>query len=63
MEAERRRQISQLYEAARARDEAQRAAFLHDACAGDAELRREVEWLLAQDERFFGGAPFRIRNE
>ena len=49
MEPERWRQISQVYDAALARDGAERAAFLHDACAGDAELRREVEWLLAQE--------------
>jgi eukaryotic-like serine/threonine-protein kinase len=50
MEAERWRQISQVYGAALARDGAERAAFLNDACAGDGELRRDVEWLLAQED-------------
>ena len=31
--------------------ENQRAAFLEQACAGDAELRREVESLLQFDDR------------
>ena len=59
MEAERWRQISQLYDAALARDGGQRAAFLHDACAGDVELRREIERLLAQEvESFPETQPF-----
>jgi hypothetical protein len=31
------------------RDGAERSAFLRDACADDAELRSEVESLLAQE--------------
>ena len=42
------RQISQLYHAAVARPEPDRAAFLEQACAGDEGLRDEVESLLAQ---------------
>jgi eukaryotic-like serine/threonine-protein kinase len=48
MNTERWRQISQLYNAALARDLAERSAFLRDACADD-ELRSEVESLLAQE--------------
>jgi eukaryotic-like serine/threonine-protein kinase len=50
MKTERWQQISQLYDAAMARDEVQRAAFLRDACGGDLALQREVESLLARDE-------------
>ena len=38
--------IEALYHAARARPAADRAAFLAEACAGDADLAREVESLL-----------------
>ena len=51
------REIAQLYDAALARDGAERAAFLHDACAGDAELRREVEWLLARKDESLSNPP------
>jgi serine/threonine protein kinase len=47
--------IEGLYHAARERSAGERAAFLDAACGGDAELRREVESLLAQqatDEGF-----------
>jgi eukaryotic-like serine/threonine-protein kinase len=40
--------VEQLYHAAHARPEDERAAFLADACVGDEGLRREVESLLAQ---------------
>ena len=49
MTNERWQQISHLYNAALGRDIAERSAFLRDACAGDAELQREVESLLAQE--------------
>src|SRR5579862_1485264 len=42
-------QIERLYHAARDRAASERAEFLDRACGGDAELRREVESLLAQD--------------
>jgi Tol biopolymer transport system component len=39
--------VERLYHEALARDDAERAAFLRDACLGDDALRREVESLLA----------------
>ena len=50
MTPERWRRIEQVYHAALARDESQRAAFLRDACAGDEALRHEVASLLDQQE-------------
>jgi eukaryotic-like serine/threonine-protein kinase len=47
MNADRGQQIESLCHAALARDAEGRAAFLDEACAGDADLRREVESLLA----------------
>jgi serine/threonine protein kinase len=41
-------EVERLFHSALARDVGQRTAFLRDACAGDEELRREVEGLLAQ---------------
>jgi serine/threonine protein kinase len=41
--------IERLYHGALARSVNERAAFLAEACAGDEQLRREVESLLAQD--------------
>ena len=55
MEPERWREIGRLYHAALEREEGQRSAFLKEACAGDEDLRREVESWLAQedgDDRF-----------
>ncbi len=54
MAPDRWRQIEQLYHAALEREESQRAAYLRQACAGDDELRREVESLLEQDTRTDG---------
>src|SRR5262245_3518467 len=54
MESERWQQIESLYYAALDRDAAQRASFLDGACAGDEELRREVESLLAVHEQAEG---------
>src|SRR5439155_9195647 len=51
MTHERLRQMEELYHSAREREPGQRAAFLAEACQGDEELRREVESLLAADER------------
>lgn len=51
MDAHRWRQISNLFDAARARVPEQRSAFLTAACGGDDALRREVESLLAHDPR------------
>src|SRR5262249_59770722 len=47
--AERWRQIEKLYYGARKCEASRRAAFLDQFCAGDEELRREVESLLASD--------------
>ena len=49
MKTERWQQISQLYDAALARDASERAAFLRNACDGDLALQREVESLLARE--------------
>src|ERR1700732_4808972 len=49
MNAERLRQIEELYHSAREREPGERSAFLAEACRGDEELRRKVELLLAQD--------------
>ena len=49
MNAERLRQIEDLYHSAREREPGERSAFLAEACRGDEELRRKVELLLAQD--------------
>ena len=55
MESERWRQIESLYYTALERDDVtERAAFLVEACAGDDELRREVESLLAVHEQAEG---------
>jgi serine/threonine protein kinase/Tol biopolymer transport system component len=55
MKPERWQQVAQLHRAALEREESERAAFLREACAGDEDLRREVESLLAyegKDESF-----------
>ena len=48
MELDRWRRVEELYHAAAARAEGERAAFLREACAGDDDLLREVESLLAE---------------
>jgi TolB-like protein len=48
MTPERWQKIEQLYHAALAREECQRAAYLQEVCPGDDTLRQEVESLLAQ---------------
>ena len=55
MEPERWREIDRLYHAALERERGQRTAFLREGCAGDRDLQREVESLLAQEE---GGDRF-----
>jgi serine/threonine protein kinase/tetratricopeptide (TPR) repeat protein len=47
---ESRRKIEALYQSALELDPSRRGSFLERACAGDAELRREVEALLAPHE-------------
>ncbi len=46
--------IEQIYHAAYERKPGERAAFLDRACGGDVELRRDVETLLAANERVGG---------
>ena len=55
MTPERWQQIEKLYHAALEHKPSQRGAFLDQACAGDAELRREVESLLEFEK---GGEGF-----
>jgi serine/threonine protein kinase/tetratricopeptide (TPR) repeat protein len=53
--------VEQLFEAALAREPAERAAFLDQACAGDPELRRTIEELLEEDAcagSFLEHSPF-----
>ena len=54
MSSERWQQIERLYHAALGLDPQARAAFLAEACTGDAELQGEVAALLAFDERAEG---------
>ena len=51
MQAKRWQEIDRLFDAALERAPAERASFLADACAGDDELRREVESLLEAHDR------------
>ena len=51
MTPERWRQIDAVFQEALDLPAADRAAFLDRACAGDADLRREVELLLSADQR------------
>ena len=50
MDAERWHRVEELYHAALKIDAAQRAAFLKEACQGDAELCEEVESLLSYEK-------------
>ena len=49
MQSDRWKQLEQIFHAVLALDESRRAAFLEQACGGDADLRRELELLLAHD--------------
>ena len=49
MNSERLRQIEELYHLAGERPPVDREAFLTEACGSDADLRRHVLALLAQD--------------
>ena len=51
MKAERWQQVEHLYHAALECAPESRAAFLDEACAGDKELRAEVESLLKYESR------------
>ena len=50
MDPERRRRIEELFHAARHIQEADRSDFLSAACAGDEQIRREVQSLLEEDD-------------
>jgi len=50
MDQERWRRVEELFHAALERGPDARQAFLDDACGGDADLRRQVELLLAKEE-------------
>lgn len=50
MEPERWRQVERLYHSVLKQESDRRTVFLKQACEGDEELRREVEWLLALPE-------------
>jgi eukaryotic-like serine/threonine-protein kinase len=51
MEAERWRQVEQLYHSVLELEESRRSAFLEDSCAGDEALRRDVQSLLDNQGR------------
>jgi serine/threonine protein kinase len=60
MTPERWSRVSELFEAALEKDEQVRSAFLAEACAGDGELRAEVESLLGEHAcagDFLNGPP------
>jgi len=50
MDADRWHRVEQLYHAALKIEVAQRAAFVKEACQGDAELCKEVESLLSYEK-------------
>ena len=50
MTPEQYQRVKQILQAAVEQDAGERAAFLDRACAGDEELRRRVEMLLASDD-------------
>jgi eukaryotic-like serine/threonine-protein kinase len=54
MTPQRYEQIGELYHATLEQPPERRAAFVREACAGDEELRREVESLLAADKNVHG---------
>jgi hypothetical protein len=49
MDSERWHRVAHVYESVLDRNPGERAAFLSEATAGDKDLRREVESLLAHD--------------
>jgi eukaryotic-like serine/threonine-protein kinase len=59
MDSRRWQQIEQVYQAVLEQEEPRRAAFLEGLCAGDEEVRREVESLLAHEgkDRTFLESP------
>lgn len=66
MNPERWQKIQSIFESALERDPALRSAYLDQACAGDDELRREVESLLAAHQRaggFLEAPPLELAAE
>ncbi len=60
MDPERWREVDRLFEEALETPPAERPAFLEAACAGDTDLRQQVERLLVADEKgdgFLAGTP------
>jgi TolB-like protein/Flp pilus assembly protein TadD len=53
----RRQEIDRIIAAVLEREPAERAAFLDEACAGDEQLRREIDSLLTHDRPERPGAP------
>src|SRR5262245_56236480 len=51
MQSDRWKRIDQLLDAAMELEPDKRSLFLDESCAGDEELKREVEELLASDEK------------
>ena len=51
MKEERWRQVERLYHSTLAKQPSERSAFLAETCAGDEELRQEVESLLSYEDR------------
>ena len=63
MNATRRSEVERLYHAALERPAGERTAYLISACAGDDDLRRDVESLLAdrgKAEEFIGAPAPRV---
>lgn len=63
MKPERWKQVDDLLEAALECPAPERASFLERACAGDEELRRELESLLisdGQEQTFFESVPAKV---
>jgi serine/threonine protein kinase len=58
MTPERYRRLCELFDQALQRPPAERAAFLDQACAGDAALRAELDAMLRHDERAQGEKLF-----
>lgn len=66
MTPERWQQIREVFGSAIERASVERAAFVKEVCAGDEDLRREVESLLAsyeRDESFLEQPAFRVTDE
>src|SRR5689334_16129636 len=51
MKPERWQQLKHIFQSALERDPAERSAFLHQACGGDAELRKDVESLISSHDQ------------